>query len=743
MAPADPAACPPIETLAAAAEGRLDPAAEAAVVAHLNDCNLCRDRLDAIAAADGFAVAIGPALSQPAPASAALDTAIDLLKAAGLTPAGAEPPADRSACPYADLLPWLEPAPHGIGRVGDYFVTRFLGRGGMGVVFAGREQALDRPVAIKFLAPTLAAEATHRDRFLAEARAAAAVNHPNVVTILAVTETEGLPLLVMERVDGEPLSELLGRQHPFDLPTILTIGRKLAAGLQAAHARGLLHRDIKPANLLVSADAAVVKLTDFGLAQLQVEPTPAPAGTPGFIAPEVIAGDKPDARGDLYSLGCVLRDMLAGQQPPRWLTALVERLLAPSPAVRPQSAAELEQLLVDGVASPPAGTSPLPTTVTSPGRPWWLAAATGGLALAALLVWLVAGLGHQDEPAVIEVTGTTTAELAAAIAEAESGATIVLEGAGPMELTSLDLGDRNLTLRAAGDRPLLQLRAGSSADRQSLFRVGGSLNLEGLDLELIDDGDAAPADLADQVRCLIDLDGGSLRLEDCTLEVTGDACCIIAAGSDRLELIDSQLHAPDGAAVDWQPAPGGLAVAEQTIISGGTAWAVADPVAATLRLSRVTGVADRLISIRWDELEDPADSSLLVEAEASVLAAGQAVLLLHAEAISQQAFTEMLQWQGQGNLLDGSLIELDRDSGRVRPDWLAADDDWEQLSNLSSQRSEYRPIRFVTDRDTLQRWPLGSADSAVEAFTVRPDEQLLERFGDEPPGAVAGWWFTP
>ncbi|NBS33449.1 MAG: serine/threonine protein kinase [Planctomycetia bacterium] len=741
MAPADPAACPPIETLAAAAEGRLDPAAEAAMVAHLDRCTCCRDRLDAIAAAADFAARVGPTLSQPKPASAALDTAIDLLKAAGPTPAGAEQPADRSACPYADLLPWLEPAPQGIGRVGDYLLTRFLGRGGMGVVFAGREQALDRPVAIKFLTPALAAEATHRDRFLAEARAAAAVNHPNVVTILAVTETEGLPLLVMERIEGEPLSELLGRQHRFDLPTMLSIGRKLAAGLQAAHARGLLHRDIKPANLLVSADAAVVKLTDFGLAQLQVEPTPAPAGTPGFVPPEVIAGDKPDARCDLYSMGCLFRELLAGQQPPAWLEALVERLLAPSPAARPQSAAEVEELLMAGMADLSPVTQPRQASGSSASRPGWLAALAGGLALAALLVGLMAGLGRQDESAVIEVSGKAADDLAAVLAEAESGTTIVLEEAGTIELTSLELGDRELTLRAAGDRPLLRLRAGNTAGRQSLFRVSGSLNLEGLDLELIAPDDSGSAELADQARCLIDVDGGSLRLEDCTLEVEGDACCIIAAESDRLELIDSQLHAPDGAAVDWQPTSGGLAVAEQTIISGSTAWAVADPVAATLRLTRVTGVADRLISIRWDELEAPADSSLLVEARSSVLAAQQAVLLLHSEAISRQAFTEMLRWQGEGNLLDGPLIELDRDSGRVRPDWFAADDDWTRLDNLSSQRSELWPIRFVTDRETLRRWPLGSDGLPVEAFAIRPDEQLLERFEDEPPGAVGDWCF--
>lgn len=505
----------------------------------------------------------------------------------------------------------------------------------------------------------------------------------------------------------------------------------------------MLHRDIKPANLLVSADAAVVKLTDFGLAQLQVEPTPAPAGTPGFVPAEVIAGDKPDARCDLYSMGCLLRELLAGQQPPAWLEALVAQLLAPSPAARPQSAAEVKELLTAGMAPQPTAARSRQAPGSSASRPRRLAAVAGGLAvaglLAGLLVGLVAGLGLQDESAVIEVSGKAADNLAAVLAAAESGATIVLEEAGTIELTSFELGDRELTLRAAGDRPRLQFRAGGTADRQSLFRVGGSLNLEGLDLELIEADDSGPAELADQVRCLIDVDGGSLRLEDCMLAVAGDACCIIAADSDRLELIDSRLHAPDGVVVDWLPASGGLAVAEQAILSGSTAWAVADPVAATLQLTSVTAVADRLNSIRWDELEDPADSSLLVEARASVLTAEQTVLLLHSEAISQQAFTEMLQWQGQGNLLDGSLIELDRDRGRVQPDWLTAHDDWTRLGNLSSQRSEHRPIRFGTDRSTLRHWPLEAVESAVEAFAIRPDEQLLERFGDEPPGAVAGW----
>jgi len=739
MASADPAACPAIETLAAAAEGRLDPAAEAAVVGHLDHCTRCRDRLDAIAAAEGFAARVGPGLSQPEPASAALDTAIKLLKAVAPIPAPERhEPVDRAACSYADLLPWLTPSPQGIGRVGSYHLTRFLGRGGMGVVFAGRDETLDRPVAVKFLAPVLAAEPAHRDRFLAEARAAAAVNHPNVVTVLAVSETDGLPLLVMERVEGEPLSDLLRRQQRFDLPTILTIGHKLAAGLQAAHARGLLHRDIKPANLLVSADAAVVKLTDFGLAQLQLEPTPALAGTPGFIAPEVIAGDKPDARSDLYGMGCLLRELLVGQQPPAWLDALVEQLLAPSPVARPQSAAEVEQLLAGGVAALSAVDQPAVMTSRSSGKTRQLVAIIGGLTVAALLVWFTGMPADRDDAAVIAVADPVAAELATVLARAESGTTIVLSETGTIELTGLDLGDRELTLRADGERPLLRLRAAAAEGRQSLFRVGGQLTLEGLDLELVEEVAAAPKDLADQARCLIELDGGSLRLEDCTLEVEGDASCIIASDCDRLELIESRLHAPDGAAVDWRPATGGVAVAEQTIISGGTAWAVADPVAATLRLSRFTGVADRLISIRWDELEDAADSALLVEARASVLAAEQAMLLLHSEAISRQVFTEIFRWQGQGNLLDGSLIELDRDRGRVQPDWLSADN-WEQLGNVHSQGSDLRPFRFMTPRETLRHWPHGADQPAAAAFAVEPNPQLRELFGAEPPGAVASW----
>lgn len=738
MAPPEHAACPSVETLAAAADGRLTTAAEAAVAAHLDYCRRCRDRLDALASLQEFAAAVGPAGHQPFAPSAALDTAVDVLKAEGPTSAGGGQPVDGSTCPYADLLPWLEPASPGIGRVGGYLITRFLGRGGMGVVFAGREQSLDRPVAIKFLPPTHAADATHRERFLAEARATATINHPNVITILAVTETDGLPLLVMERFDGEPLSDLLRRCKPLDIPTVLSIGQKVAAGLQAAHAQGLLHRDLKPGNLLVSPDLATVKLVDFGLACHQGETTPPLAGTPGFIAPEVIAGDKPDVRSDLYSLGCTLQEMLSGQKPPRWFANLIEQLLAASPAARPQSAAEVEMLLTCGPV-PLKETGESASAMRAASRILQGAGLAGGMLIAVLLAWLVPWPPFPEDATGISVDGIAFADLTEAIEASSSGSTIFLEEAETFELDSIDLGDRDITIEAHGPRPLLRFHSEGSRIRESLFRVAGQLRLVGVDLELVEDGELLTGLQAEHSRCLIDIDEGDLRLEDCGLVVEGDACCILATACNQLELIDCHLHAPAGVAVDWKPAPGGAAVAEATVMTGGTAWAIADPISGTLRLSQVTTVTDRLISVRSDAIEDLSEGSLLIEAEACVVAAEQAVLMVHADAMPRQAFSESLSWRGNGNLIEGPLIIIDQDSGPTRPEWLSSDEEWPELGSFSGKDSLMQPITFVRDRAMLRYWPTETEDDIVEATTLVSSEWLREHFGNKPPGAAGAW----
>jgi len=169
----------------------------------------------------------------------------------------------------APELDFLAPATGGqaLGRLGYYDILEVIGSGGFGVVLKARDTKLDRIVAIKTLTQSLASSATARQRFVREAKAAAAVNHENVVDIHAVADDGPVPYLVMECVHGVSLDERLKQSGALDLRAILRIGMQIAAGLAAAHQQGLVHRDVKPANILLQNGVERVKITDFGLAR--------------------------------------------------------------------------------------------------------------------------------------------------------------------------------------------------------------------------------------------------------------------------------------------------------------------------------------------------------------------------------------------------------------------------------------------------------------------------------------------
>ena len=156
--------------------------------------------------------------------------------------------------------------PGSLGRLLHYDVREVVGRGGCGIVLKAFDEKLQRIVAIKVMAPELAATSPARKRFLRKARATAAIRHPNVVNIYAVEE-QPLPFLVMEFIEGQTLQQRLDQHGPLDVRDVLSIGQRIASGLAAAHAKGLIHRDIKPGNILLEEDSGDVKLTDFGLAQ--------------------------------------------------------------------------------------------------------------------------------------------------------------------------------------------------------------------------------------------------------------------------------------------------------------------------------------------------------------------------------------------------------------------------------------------------------------------------------------------
>jgi formylglycine-generating enzyme required for sulfatase activity/uncharacterized membrane protein len=298
-------------------------------------------------------------------------------------------------------LTFLKPcdSPGRIGRLEHYEVIEVVGQGGMGVVLRAFDTKLSRIVAVKVMAPELAANPQAVKRFLREAKTAAAVHHDHVVTIHAVGDHHQPPYLVMQFVEGQTLQQKIDREGALELKTILRIGSQTAAGLAAAHKHGLIHRDVKPANILLENGVERVKITDFGLARaaddMEMTQTGIIAGTPQYMSPEQAKGEPVDSRSDLFSLGSVLYTMCAGRpgfraettmgvlkrvcedaprpirevnpEIPTWLEAIVLRLLAKNPADRFGSAAEVSDLLGQHLAHEQNPSQVMrPTTVVLP-----------------------------------------------------------------------------------------------------------------------------------------------------------------------------------------------------------------------------------------------------------------------------------------------------------------------------------------------------------------------------------------
>lgn len=222
---------------------------------------------------------------------------------------------------YADVEKWLESDgdPAVIGRLGQFRLTEFIGRGGMGAVFKAEDLKLQREVAVKVLLPELASNKEACERFLREARAIAAINHINIVTVHAVGEDAALPYFVMEYVHGHSLQEHLDRRGRLKDSETIRIARHVTKGLAAAHARGIIHRDIKPANILIQKDSKRAKLTDFGLARSSGDGSLTSAGflvgTPAYLPPEALEEKQTDERSDLFSLGVTFYRSVTGRLP--------------------------------------------------------------------------------------------------------------------------------------------------------------------------------------------------------------------------------------------------------------------------------------------------------------------------------------------------------------------------------------------------------------------------------------------
>jgi len=395
--------CPDQGQLLRLLRGELNADQAAAVQGHLKRCAVCREAFQRL----------------PRPDSSRTQAATT----PSLTPALMQETGIYDGNANLAALAANAAAARGGEQIGPYQIQEVIGTGPIGRVLKAFDPLLHRVVALKTLAEPLAAVAAARRRFLREAQAAAAISHPNVITIHAVKEIDGKPFLVMEYIPGQSLQQRLQRSEPFETAEILRLGMQVAAGLAAAHSLGLVHRDLKPANVLLEEDTDTVKLTDFGLAQVSddasQEHSGVVTGEPAYCSPEQARGDAVDARSDLFSLGSLLYHLCANHPPfrapdapavlqriltdtprslrainpatPRWLAAVISKLMEKDPAERYQSAdevvEELGQYLLRLDQTLPV---PLPgVRIRRPkrSRTW------GRLGMALVFLFFVAGLG--------------------------------------------------------------------------------------------------------------------------------------------------------------------------------------------------------------------------------------------------------------------------------------------------------------------------------------------------------------
>jgi serine/threonine protein kinase len=312
-----------------------------------------------------------------------------------------------------------------MGSLGDgrYTLDEHLGSGGMATVWLGTDTRLHRQVAIKLMADVLADDERWLARFRREARAAAALAHPNIVKVFDYGVEEGRPYIVMAYVPGGSLKERLAEGSP---PEPARLARELLGALAHVHAAGILHRDVKPGNVLIDEDGHA-HLTDFGIARPQdatsMTQTGMVLGTIRYLAPEVADGEPATVASDLYSAGCVLREVAGDAQ----LAELVEALTAGDPAARPPSAEEVLTLL-DGADKEAATTRVMETELRAAprrtGRPPWLLP-LGALAAIAVVAALVVTLAGGDGGS----AGESAAPASAPLSEQLDALDRMIEGA--------------------------------------------------------------------------------------------------------------------------------------------------------------------------------------------------------------------------------------------------------------------------------------------------------------------------
>lgn len=393
-------ACPDAESLRRLLQGALSGPHANELEEHLLQCSHCLTAADLLAASDPISASIRDG-GRYEKDCAVLAQAVERVKRLTISAArcsetiAAGPDTERldvgsnardSLKEALSLILRPPEHPEEIGRLGGYRIFEVLGAGGMGIVMRAEDVTLQRTVAIKAMHPRYATSKRAGERFLREARAAAAIEHENIITIHFVGYDRDIPFLVMPLLRGESLRNRIQSAGSLPVDEVLRIGRQIAAGLAAAHDRGLIHRDIKPDNIWLEEGTNRVKILDFGLARTVTEDVDLThsgtmIGTPRYMSPEQITGGSVDPRSDLFSLGSVMYMMCTGHPPfpaksvlaalrsicddaprpvreantaiPPALAHLIDRLLSKDPGDRPPSAHEILSALDENSFSSP------------------------------------------------------------------------------------------------------------------------------------------------------------------------------------------------------------------------------------------------------------------------------------------------------------------------------------------------------------------------------------------------------
>lgn len=450
-------------------------------------------------------------------------------------------------------------------------IVREIGRGGMGVVFEGFDDALGRRVAIKRLHPEYYRDVQTKDRLKLEAQAIASLNHPHVLAIYGLQLIGGYPCLIQQFIDGESLRAIIRRDGRVAFPRCREIALQISQGLAAAHAAGIIHRDLKPDNVIVEHGTGFARLGDFGLAKRSgdedatIEGTV--AGTPAFMSPEQTLGKGIDHRSDLFSLGSLLYTMAAGQRPfvgddpyavmdairsrkptslgsvsndiPAWYSQLVDQLLEKDPLCRPQSIERVVEALhkqgADDASNP---------------RRWmisWIGFAAIGVLMMTLLGWFSWTIAQRNQkrdleppkialapslprPAILNMSdGKSYESLDDAIANAVDGDTITI--ASDLDSGRIEINGKSILLEAAPDTyPILRIRAAKDDESGIFLRSDSDLGIRGLQIECQTAASLPWIEDGKLVAGIYTAQGKKLSLEDCTIHRLAGGVCLGVGG---------------------------------------------------------------------------------------------------------------------------------------------------------------------------------------------------------------------